>query len=285
MDASALAQLLNPDVDPAPHLRDVAASLVNQSEQERQLAVVVLGRIGEPAAEYLIRALDPAQPDIVRTTAATVLAGLAPPVVSAVRSLCRCLTSPEENLRTVASLALGKIGASAVPSLCLLLKFSDPDVVAAAIGALSMIGPARRRKSPRSRSAFHWSPATELCRRDGPCQRRCCARPACTAARFRTLRSRNSHTGAAMHHGAWRCGPSGYSWNTDPFRRSGSHCESGGRIDLGAHQRSREPGATPADRKPRGSGRGGSPECRDRSIGLWKGGRRCSASFAQQSSR
>jgi HEAT repeat protein len=140
MDASALAELLNPEVDPAPHLRDVAMSLANESEPERQLAVVVLGRIGEPAAEHLIHALDPAQPDIVRTTAATVLAGLSPPVVSAVRSLCRCLTSPEESLRTVASLALGKIGAPAVPSLRLLLKFSDPDVVAAAISSLSMIG-------------------------------------------------------------------------------------------------------------------------------------------------
>ncbi len=141
MDSSTLAELLNPEVDPGPHLRDVAASLANESEPERQLAAVVLGRIGEPAAEYLISALDPAQPDIVRTTAATMLAALNPPIVSAVRSLCRCLTSPNENLRNVAALALGKIGAPSVPSLRLLLKFSDHAVVAAAIGSLSTIGP------------------------------------------------------------------------------------------------------------------------------------------------
>jgi HEAT repeat protein len=58
-----------------------------------------------------------------------------------VRPLCRCLTAPEDDLRTVAAFALARIGPASVPALRLMLQFSDPRTVSAAVSALSQIGP------------------------------------------------------------------------------------------------------------------------------------------------
>ncbi len=73
---AALAELLKPEVDPAPHLPAVDACLDHLSETVRHLAAVVLGRIGAPAVGPLIRALSLEQPVPVRTAAALGLAGI-----------------------------------------------------------------------------------------------------------------------------------------------------------------------------------------------------------------
>jgi HEAT repeat protein len=107
---AALGRLMASDVDPSPYLAEVAASLDHGEVSVRQMAAMVLGRIGAPA----------------------------------VRPLCRCLTAPEDDLRAVASFALARIGPASVPALRLMLQFSDPRTVAAAVGALSQIGPQAR---------------------------------------------------------------------------------------------------------------------------------------------
>jgi len=143
-----LAELLKPEVDPAPYLESVTACLGHSAEPVRQLAAVVLGRIGAPAADALIRALSPQQPAAVRTTAALGLASIGAPAASGVRELCRCLTAPEEGLRNAAGVALAKIGAPAVPALCLMLRFSGTDTLAATASALAFIGPPAASAAP-----------------------------------------------------------------------------------------------------------------------------------------
>jgi HEAT repeat protein len=76
--------------------------------------------------------------------AAAVLGKVGAPAAAAVRPLCRYLTAPEDDLRAVAAFALARIGPASVPSLRLMLKFSDPRTVASAAGALSQIGPEAR---------------------------------------------------------------------------------------------------------------------------------------------
>jgi HEAT repeat protein len=138
---AGLAGLLNPEVDPAPHMDGVAACLDHPAEPVRLLAAVVLGRIGANAAPSLVRGLLPEQPATVRVVAALGLASAGPAAASGIRELCRCLTSPDEGLRNAASVALGKIGAPATASLELMLRFPDPNTLAAAVSALAMIGP------------------------------------------------------------------------------------------------------------------------------------------------
>ena len=138
---AALAGLLNPDVDPAPHLAGVAACLDHPEEPVRQLTAAVLGRIGAPAVPWLVLALLPEQPTAVRVIAALGLASAGPSAAGGIRELCRCLTAPDEGLRNAASVALGKIGAPATASLELMLRFPDPITLAAAVAALALIGP------------------------------------------------------------------------------------------------------------------------------------------------
>jgi HEAT repeat protein len=142
LELADLAQLLLPEADPLVQIEAVAACLGKPQEQVRQVAAVVLGRIGEPAAGHLTAALDPGQPDSVRIAAALGIAAIGAPASAAVRPLCRCLTSPCGELRSVASVALAKIGPAAVPALRIVLQFSDLAVVGAAVSALSYIGPA-----------------------------------------------------------------------------------------------------------------------------------------------
>jgi HEAT repeat protein len=141
---AALGQLMAKDADASPYLADVAASLDHAEVAVRQVAAVVLGRIGAPAAEHLARGLDPAQPATIRMVVAGALGNIGAPAAPAVRPLCRCLTAPEDNLRAIASFALGRIGPASVPALRLMLQFSDPRTVASAVGALSQIGPEAR---------------------------------------------------------------------------------------------------------------------------------------------
>jgi HEAT repeat protein len=156
--ATALADLLQPGADPSPHLERVGACVSDPSESLRLAALPVLGRIGAPAASYLAAALDLRQPDNIRATAAAVIAGIGPPAVIAVRGLCRCLTSPDPTLRDAAAVALAKIGEAAVPSLRLMLQFSAPETVAAAVGALAFIGPPAAATAPELEALAARSP-------------------------------------------------------------------------------------------------------------------------------
>jgi HEAT repeat protein len=175
---AALGQLMAKDVDASPYLADVAASLDHAEVAVRQVAAVVLGRIGAPAVEHLARALDPAQPGMIRTVVAGVLGKIGAPAAAAVRPLCRCLTAPEDNLRAVASFALARIGPASVPALRLMLQFSDPRTVAAAVGALSQIGPEARESladlegiAPRSPLTVQMACAAAVARISGDASR------------------------------------------------------------------------------------------------------------------
>jgi HEAT repeat protein len=137
---AALGQLMAADVDASPHLAEVAASLDHPEASVRQLAAVVLGRIGAPA----------------------------------VRPLCRCLTASEDGLRAIASFALGRIGPASVPALRLMLQFSDPRTVTSAVSALSQIGPAARESladleamAPRAPLAVQMACAAAVARISG----------------------------------------------------------------------------------------------------------------------
>lgn len=145
---AALAELAPPERDPAPYHADIAACLEHPSEPVRQVAVLLLGRIGAPAAGALTRALEPGQPPGVRLAAAQVLAAIGPHASPAIRELCRALTAADEGLRYQASLALGRIGAPAVPWLERMLQFSDPLALAAAVDGLGHVGPPASHAAP-----------------------------------------------------------------------------------------------------------------------------------------
>jgi HEAT repeat protein len=143
----ALGELMAADVDASPYLADVAASLDHAEVSVRQMAAAVLGKIGAPAAE-------------------------------AVRPLCRCLTAPQDELRAVAAFSLGRIGPAAVPALRLMLQFSDPRAVAAAVSALSQIGPEARESladlegtAPRAPLAVQMACAAAVARISGDASR------------------------------------------------------------------------------------------------------------------
>jgi HEAT repeat protein len=144
---ATLGQLMAADVDASPYLAEVAASLERPEVPVRQLAAAVLGKIGAPAA-------------------------------AAVRPLCRCLTAPEDDLRAVAAFALARIGPASVPSLRLMLRFSDPRTVAGAVSALSQIGPAARESladleamAPRSPLTVQMACAAAVARISGDATR------------------------------------------------------------------------------------------------------------------
>ncbi len=175
---AALSELLESCADPSPHLEALAACVRDPSEPLRIPALVLLGRIGAPAADFIARALDPQQPAPVRTVGAALIAGMGPTASGAVRELCRCLTADDESLRNAASIALGKIGEPAVPSLRIMLQFANPAAVAAAVGSLAMIGPPAASAVPEiealaARSSFdiQLSCASALCRITGSPER------------------------------------------------------------------------------------------------------------------
>jgi HEAT repeat protein len=138
--AAALAEILQSGVDVSPHINAVAACLTDPFEPLRILALLLLARIGAPAAEFLALALSRRQPDGFRATAAAILAGMGPSAAAAVPGLCRCLDSPDETLRKAAGIALAKIGEPAVPALRLILPLSNHEAVSAAVDALALIG-------------------------------------------------------------------------------------------------------------------------------------------------
>jgi HEAT repeat protein len=110
--------------------------------------------------------------------AAAVLGNIGAPAAAAVRPLCRCLTAPEDDLRAIAAFALARIGPASVPALRLMLQFSDPRTVAAAVGALSQIGPEARESladlegiAPRSPLTVQMACAAAVARISGDASR------------------------------------------------------------------------------------------------------------------
>ncbi len=138
--AAGLAELLQSGADASPYLKEVASCINDPSESLRPLALLLLARIGPPAAEYFSMALSRKQSESFRAAAAAILAGMGPAAAATVGDLCRCLSSTDETLRNAVALALAKIGAPAAPSLRLILSLSDAAAVAAAVEALAMIG-------------------------------------------------------------------------------------------------------------------------------------------------
>jgi HEAT repeat protein len=136
---AALGEALKPGV-PLPAPEAVASLLEDPEETVRQLAVVLLGRIGPPAVPALTRALGEKQPVLVRAFAASGLAQAGPAAAPAAEALGKCLESAEEKLRITAGLALSRIGAAALPVLRRALSAREPATAALAARALGWMG-------------------------------------------------------------------------------------------------------------------------------------------------
>jgi HEAT repeat protein len=102
-------------------------------------AVDALGKIGAPAVEALIVALDDSDP-FVSMSAGQALGKIGTP---AVEPLIANLRSNNPNIRRNAAWALGQIGMPAVQRLITLLSDSNPDVRRGAAKALGEVGDSR----------------------------------------------------------------------------------------------------------------------------------------------
>ena len=134
----ALAAFFHLQTDPIQQYAPIAARLNDVNPNARVLAVVLLGRMGAPAAQDLAATLDKVQPMPVRVAAASALASIGAPAVAATGALCEVLGDKDAPLRTAAALALSKIGAGSVPALTRLLGQSPLPVEA--LLALAWIG-------------------------------------------------------------------------------------------------------------------------------------------------
>jgi HEAT repeat protein len=136
---AALGEALKPGA-PLPAPEAVASLLEDPEETVRQLAVVLLGRIGPPAVPALTRALGEKQPVVVRAFAASGLAQAGPAAAPAAEALGKCLESSEEKLKITAGLALSRIGAAALPVLRRALSAREAATAALAARALGWMG-------------------------------------------------------------------------------------------------------------------------------------------------
>ena len=134
----ALAAFFHPQIDTLPQCATIAARLNDVNPNARVLAVVLLGRMGAPAAQDLAATLDKTQPMPVRAAAASALATIGASAVAATGALCEVLGDKDAPLRTAAALALSKIGDGAVPALTSLLGQAPLPVEA--LLALAWIG-------------------------------------------------------------------------------------------------------------------------------------------------
>lgn len=137
---ATLAGMLSSDASDEAIVNAVAGCMSDSSRSVRELAVVVLGRFGKPAASALTQALAENQPLSIRVAAACGLSRLGAEAAPAVAALCQCLESPDELLRWHGAFALSKIGRAAIASLRNMLGSSKPTAQSAAADALGWMG-------------------------------------------------------------------------------------------------------------------------------------------------
>lgn len=113
----ATAEAYREEAPPAAHQEVLARLLADPHEDIRKLAVLTLGRIGPPAFPDLARGLDASQPPAVRAIACQAAGSHGPAAAPLARSIGDCLSSPEEIVRSAASIALSRIGRAAVPEV------------------------------------------------------------------------------------------------------------------------------------------------------------------------
>jgi HEAT repeat protein len=149
---AALALLLAHKMVPQA-LEAIQARLEDESERVRRTAILVLTEAGAPATDALAIALGERQPAPLRIMAAVGIARAGAANPAAIRALAGCLAAKETDLRFNASLALGKIGAPAVPSLCEALGNPEATVRIGAADALGYGGAAAKGALPELKSA------------------------------------------------------------------------------------------------------------------------------------
>ena len=120
-------------------MQNIVAALTNKDNVERWKNIEDLEKFGQPAAEFLIRAL--ADDDhLVRYLAADALANIG--AVNSVDPLISLLKDPEQDVRFAAAAALGKLGnPKAIKNLEEVLKGDNGYVKIAAEEALEMLSP------------------------------------------------------------------------------------------------------------------------------------------------
>ena len=136
---AALGEALKPGAA-LPAAEAVAPLVEDPEETVRQLAVVLLGRMGAAGVPALSRALGERQPAVVRAFAASILAQAGPAAASAAEPLGKCLESSEEKLGITAGLALSRIGSGALPVLRRALAAREAATAVLAARALGWMG-------------------------------------------------------------------------------------------------------------------------------------------------
>lgn len=104
---------------------ELAQLLADENADTRRLAALALGRIGREAFADLARALEPAQPAVVRIAGCHAAGAHGAEAASLAAALCSCLKAPEESLRIAASVAVGRVGAPAANPLARVLEESS----------------------------------------------------------------------------------------------------------------------------------------------------------------
>jgi HEAT repeat protein len=104
---------------------ELAQLLADEIVDTRRLAALALGRVGREAFPDLARALDSAQPAVVRIAGCQAAGAHGEEAASLAAALCSCLEAPEETLRVAASVAVGRVGAPAAGPLARVLEGSS----------------------------------------------------------------------------------------------------------------------------------------------------------------
>lgn len=152
------------EAPPAALRAELAQLLADEVVDTRRLAAMSLGRIGLDAVPDLARALDPAQPAVVRIAGCQAAAALGPEAAPLSSSLCACLGAPEEPVRSAASIAVGRVGAHAAGPLARVLGESkEAGSLIAGADAAGFIGKdASGTKDALKRASEHRDPKVAL---------------------------------------------------------------------------------------------------------------------------
>lgn len=143
---------------------ELAQLLADEIVDTRRLAALALGRVGREAFPDLARALDPAQPAVVRVAGCQAAGAHGEEAASLAAALCACLKAPEETLRVAASVAVGRVGAPAAAPLARVLEgSSEAGTLIAGADAAGAIG---KEASPTAealrRASGHRDPRVAL---------------------------------------------------------------------------------------------------------------------------